>query len=364
MKRFFFEKGYREDQKKIPLVSLHGTWKEMGRQYGALLAPELQDIVSFVEKIENASPANCERAEEIRNILSERMSFQVKSFLRGSAETSGLTLQQMLSAYAVEYIAGLPQCSAMAAWGNYAKNGLVFGRNYDYGTAFRSLGKDVAVTVFHPGDGSLATAVVGYVGEIYAVNGINEKGIFLELNNGTPSTGMPMNPERLTGTSCLFDALFKADSLSWLDRFFETTLCDDSYIINAVDEDEGRSWEWSQSGVRHAESLGPEGLIVSTNYFVHPDWLYPVPDDACCWDGVTRAKHLRELAEKNRGMMDPERMMEILDLGIGEGGATDEMTVYQMVVKPENRMLYLKVPGFSGWVPVSLKIFLEDGLTP
>ncbi len=64
------------------------------------------------------------------------------------------------------------------AWGDYAEDKLIIGRNYDYSEAFALLKDDVFVTVYHPSDGALATATIGYAGEIYAVNDLNEKGVF------------------------------------------------------------------------------------------------------------------------------------------------------------------------------------------
>ena len=101
-----------------------------------------------------------------------------------------------------------------------ARPGASDGRNYDYSEAFALLRDDVAVTVYHPADGSLAVATVGYVGEIYAVNGLNEKGIFMELNNGKPSADIKSPDTRVTGTTMLFSALFEIDELDDWDLFF------------------------------------------------------------------------------------------------------------------------------------------------
>ncbi len=46
-----FEEGERTGMNGIQVVSLHGTWYEMGRPYGALLQKELAEVYSFVEAI-------------------------------------------------------------------------------------------------------------------------------------------------------------------------------------------------------------------------------------------------------------------------------------------------------------------------
>ncbi|MDO5435027.1 MAG: C45 family peptidase [Clostridia bacterium] len=355
-----FENGCRTGTGPVRVLDLHGTWKEMGRQYGHLLRPELLDIVSFVEEIISAAPDKRRNAEKIRNMLAGQMPYSLRSFLAGVSETSGLSVEQLCSADAVEYIAGLPACSAMAVWKDYAADKLIFGRNYDYGDSFLRLNRDVITTVFHPADGSLSAAITGYAGEIYAVNGFNEAGLFLELNNGTPSTGQPADPCRVCGTTGLFELLFRADSLDLAEKFFRTTLCDDSYIINVADAAEARSYEWSQTGVKRADQFTPDGLLVSTNHYVHPDWPGPIPDDLHSWNSVTRRAHLLKLAETNKGRIDAVRMKELLDLTLENGGATDELTVYQIVVEPETMFLSLKISGACDWISVDLGSFLRD----
>ncbi len=359
-----FEGGCRADRGAVHAADLRGTWREMGRQYGALFQAELQHIVSFVNGIRTVSAENLAAAEEITCWRAGQMSYDIRQFLAGAAETSGLTQRELEYADAVEYIAGLPACSALAVWKDYAKDKLIFGRNYDYGEEFAALKNDVVITVFHPADGSLAAATVGYAGEIYAVNGMNERGIFLELNNGTPSTGMAQDRTRICGTSFLFDLLFRTEHLDYLDGFFRTVLCDDSYIINAADSREARSYEWSQGGMKRGDGLFPEGLMISTNHYQNPDWPYPQPDDAHSWASQTRARNLRKLAEENKAIMDVQRMEALLDIMLKDGGATDGFTVYQLTAVPEDMTLCLKVRGASDWVTVDLGSFFSSSGSP
>lgn len=355
-----FENGFRTGRGPVRVLDLHGSWKEMGRQYGHLLQAELRDVVSFVEGIMYTSPENERKATRIRDGLAEQMSFSLRSFIMGAAETSGLTAEQLYAANGVEYIAGLPACSAIAVWKDYAVSGLVFGRNYDYGESFLRLSNDIVITVFHPADGSLSVAITGYAGELYAVNGFNEAGLFLELNNGTPSTGMAADPRRVCGTTNLFEVLFRADSVALLDRFFRTTLCDDSYIINIADAHEARSYEWCQTGMKQAGQFTSDGLLVSTNHYVHPDWPWPVPDDAHSWNSITRRKHLLTLAETGKGLFNADRMCTLLDLPLENGGVTDELTVYQLVVEPGTMAVRLKITGACDWMKIDLGSFLKS----
>ena len=241
------------------------------------------------------------------------------------------------------------------AWNDYAADSLIIGRNYDYSEAFALLKDDIAVTVYHPADGALATATIGYVGEIYAVNGMNEKGVFLELNNGKPSANIKSPDARVTGTTMLFSVLFEADDLDDLDLFFNTVNCSSSYIINVADSREGRSYEWCPIGVKR---LDGDGLLVSTNYYLHPDWLFATPSDAASWEGLTRRANLLSLCEAEKGKLDEDAMMHIIETTEENGGAMNALTVYQLVVEPETLTLWLQIVGGSAWTEIDLGSFL------
>ena len=355
-----FEQGAKVSMNGLSVVSLHGSWYKMGRQYGALMRDELNEVYLFVESIIEYSFGNAEKVESIISVQTAQTPYRISEFLRGASETSGLTVQQLQAVNAVERIGGLPRCSAAFCWDEYAAGPLVIGRNYDYSDAFALLKDDVAVTVYHPSDDSLAVATIGYVGEIYAVNGFNEKGIFMELNNGRPSANIKSPDSRVTGTTMLFSALFEVDELEDWDLFFNTVNCSSSYIINVADSEGAISYEWCPIGVKHGGTDQPEGLLVSTNYFVNPDWLFAIPSDAASWEGLTRRSNLITLCEASKGQIDDRKMLEIIGTALEDGGAMNELTVFQMVMIPETRMLWLRVIGGAGWTQIDLSGFLLD----
>jgi hypothetical protein len=354
-----FEGGVRAEMNGITVVSLHGTWREMGRQYGMLMKKELDEVYYFVETIIEYSVGNADKAASIIETQTKQTPYRINEFITGASETSGLTVWQLQAVNAVERIGGLPRCSAAFCWGDYTSGELVIGRNYDYSEAFALLKDDVAVTVYHPADGSLATATIGYVGEIYAVNAINEKGIFLELNNGKPSANIKSPDSRITGTTMLFEAMFETDELDDWELFFHTTNCSSSYIINVADDRLARSYEWCPIGVKQGGEDLPEGLLVYTNYYVNSGWLFATPSDAASWEGLTRRKNLISLCEASKGRIDAQKMMDIIETPLEEGGAQNELTVYQMVVVPETRMMWLRVIGGADWTQIDLSGFLE-----
>ncbi len=346
-----FGQGSRQVFGDVKVVNLQGTWREMGRQYGFLMQKELKEVCDLVEIVIGYSIGNAAKADSIIDTQIRQTPYRIAEFFQGAAETSGLSVYDLQKINAVERIAGLPHCSVAMAWGDYAAERLTIGRNYDYSEALLLLKDDVTVTVFHPADGSLNTAIIGYAGEIYAVNGLNEKGLFLELNNGKPSANIKSPDARVTGTTMLFSVLFEADEMDDLDLFFNTVNCSSSYIINAADSRGARSYEWCPVGVKRVDA---QDLLVSTNYFVHPDWLFATPSDDACWEGLTRRANLLSLCEEAKGRISPDIMKSIIETKIENGGAMNELTVYQMVVEPETLTLWMNVVGGTGWTEIPL----------
>ena len=356
-----FEQGQKTLYGPVRLVELSGTWREMGRQYGALLSSELKDVYAFTELIVEAQIGNAAKVEKILRTQTSQTPYRIGEFLAGASETSGFTTEQLQQINAVERIGGLPRCSAAAVWGDYAASSLVVGRNYDYSDVFSELYDDVVVTVFHPADGALSTAIIGYAGEIYAVNGINEKGVFLELNNGKPSVPTSSPNARVTGTTMLFSALFECDELEDMELFFNTVNNSSSYIINVADSRRAVSYEWCPVGVKHGEQTLPDGLLVSTNFYLNPDWEFPAPSDEASWDALTRQSNLIALCEAEKGRIDASAMQRIIDVPEEDGGARMDLTVYQLVVEPESLTLRMRVVHApdSGWVTIELDRYLR-----
>lgn len=344
------------DVNGIDVVSLYGTWEEMGEQYGELAGRHLRHVDEFISGIIDGNGPKRDSIIAVSNKLYSRYPYRFRQFFKGMEKTSGLTMEQLLKINAVEYAEGY-FCSGIAAWGEYASGDLVYGRNYD-AMSYAPIGEDVIITVFHPSDGSLATATIGYAGEIYAVNAINEKGVFLELNNGMPSGGFAIDFDRFASTTSLLEVMFDAYDLDYLDAFFKTHRSFASFIIGVADKNEARSYEWCPSGTENASESTPEGLMAQANHYVSPNWTYPVPTDETSWQSITRRCNLIGLAESNKGRIDAETMCRLIATPISEGGAMQEGTRYQIVFTPATKQLMLRVEKQPEWVEVDLNDFM------
>lgn len=351
MHKTLFEGGSLTVSSGIKVLELRGTWHEMGRQYGHLASEYIGNIYRFTADKTKGST----EAEKLSERLYSNYPFRLKQFFSGMEETSGLGLDRLKTANAMEYLEGYFGCSAIAVWGPYSKEGLIYGRNYD-GMSFSSLGENILLTVFHPSDGSMAFAIAGYAGEIYAVNGINENGLFIELNNGMPSGGFDVDFDMDAGTTELMTALSDRASLSEMEAFFRTRKSSAAFIIGVADSAEARCYEWCHDGMKRADGQTPVGLMVMTNHYVNPDWQFATLDDAESWMTSRRRNNLLSAAESGKGLFDSKLMCRLMETPLEEGGPMLKETLYQMVWNPDSSILRMRIPGITdGWAEICLK---------
>lgn len=293
----------------MDVVNLYGTWHQMGCQYGSLNKDKLLDVLEYIDGKLNGGAEKMVSAMDIADKLYSSSPEYVKDFFGGVGETSGIGLERLKLCNAVEYVEGLFFCSFMAAWDTFSGGKLVAGRNYD-AASYSEIERDIIVTVFHPDDG-MASAIVGYAGEIYCVNGFNEKGLFVELNNGMPSAGTDIHWELCPSTSLLLDLLLNAETMDDVDKFFASEQSFSSFIIGVCNKDEARTYEWCHDGVRRGDVSYPDGLAISTNHYVNCDWKYSVPTNENSWNSIARRANLVDMVMTHKGKIDVESMKEI-----------------------------------------------------
>ncbi|MDD3049568.1 MAG: C45 family autoproteolytic acyltransferase/hydrolase [Candidatus Cloacimonetes bacterium] len=360
-----FESGELFRSGKVNVLSLHGNYHQMGRQYGFLLKEELQDLYqsAIVEYFQETKSVSSELMIEMAMSFYELYPQRFKEIFLGMAETSGLTLEEHMMLNSLERYGSLSGCSGIIAWDDYAGvNPLIIGRNYDWFDKYTEFAQTLTVTVFNP-DSGISNAIVTFAGIIYLTTGMNEDGIFMELNNGLPSGGTLSYHNRIPAIVSLFSFLNDYSSIEQIDAAFNTTRNNFAFIINVADKKQGRSYEWAP--FEHRRRNGDnDGLLVATNHFADPSWGIILQDTAG-FKTESRRENLLLLGEKNKGKIDTEVMKIIMDTPLEEGGATwpdsgSIRTVYQIITIPELLQIWVKVPGYQNWTKVDLdKYFTE-----
>lgn len=359
-----FEGGKHYRSGKINVMDLHGSYHQMGRQYGYLLSGELKSLYqnAVVEHFQKHKGLSAAAMKKTAISLYQFYPQRFKDIITGMAETSGLSLDEQIMLNALEVYGSMPGCAGIIAWGDYTNNKpLIAGRNYDWFDKYVEFAQTLTVAVFNP-DSGISNAIVTFAGVIYATTGLNAEGIYLQLNNGLPSGGTLSYSNRVPAIVNLLASLNDYGSMDQLDAFFNTTRTDFAFIINTADKSRGISYEWAPFEHRR-RSGDTEGLLVSTNHFTDPSWGIDLHDNAG-FETVRRRENLLALGHKNKGKINVKIMKEILDTSMNEGGATWPVggsirTAYQIIAIPDSLQIWLKVPGFQDWTGVELKGLLR-----
>lgn len=359
-----FESGKLFKAGEVSVLELKGDYRQMGRQYGKLLKNELTELydISVNKEYIQKQGFTYERMKYIGEFLFAFYPQRYKEILYGMAETSGLGLDKQLILNALEWHPKLgaraSKCSGIGVWGSYTRDGsLIFGRNNDDTAFFKEFGKYMVVAIFKANDSSINTALINYAGVIYAANGMNSKGIFLELNGGN---GMGFHAERTSIFVTLFSFLQDYPSTKEMSAAFQSVRVNLSSIVNVADKDIAYSFELPTDNATRREP-DKAGLIAASNHFVDPFWNIPeLPDNAGTAYTVTRRNNLLALADKYRGQFDVKKMQQVLDTTIENGGATDSAdTIYQIIAVPKDLTIWLKAPGNFDWQEIDISTLLQ-----
>lgn len=347
-----FEDGKLYKAGAVNVLELNGDYRQMGRQYGALLKDDLQAMLSAIEEffmVKQGEKSKLTRSELntiARNIF-DRYPQRYKEIFYGMAETSDLQLENVLLVNALEWFPKICRlsfghCSGISVWGPYTNGPVLFGRNNDDHTIYFNFARMV-VAVFKPNDGSIPAALIGYPGTIYNATGMNAEGLFMELNSGNE---MGFSLDRISIFTTIFSYLQDYHNLVELDRAMRSTVANMSVIITAADTTRGYSYEYSLWDMKRWDQ-DDEGIVAAANAYSHPGWnitsLQPKKEPG---ESQIRKGNLLKLGARYKGKITPEVMMkDIMNLQVAEGGAAVEGTIYQVVAAPAERKIWLRVPG-------------------
>ncbi len=348
------------------VLSLNGTWREMGRQYGGLVREDLRQF--YQEITEDVAARGIDKKEQLKvaKEFAGSLNDNLRELMTGISETSGLNEDEVLLlnagmvniADAVLGPVAPSACSGLAAWGSYTPDGsVVFGRNWDIDRAsMKQYMKYLSVVVFNPDSGN-SFANVHPLGNIYLETGMNNKGLFLELNNGVYSD-TNIFEDRENSVSTLVSVLNQCNTIAGATAYLAAVPADMSYIIQIADGKECISLERPTFGsrVRRSEQ---NGVLAAYNSFVPPypqEWQDKVTAPRSPKEDP-RYQNLLNLANSKEfyGRLNSEGMKKLLDIQMQDGGATHKGSVLQVVAVPKDLRLWIRGLDYSDWQEVDLK---------
>jgi hypothetical protein len=221
------------------------------------------------------------------------------------------------------------------------------------------------VVVFNPTGFPASVATIDMIGGLFYQTAINSKGLFLELQNGQLSDPRFVMV-RENSNNILLESLFRNTTSEETDLWFRTTLPQGGLIMNASFPDHASIYEWATFGVARRDGAG---LISASNDFTDPSWGDKITYvNSASQEGdtytYTRRTNLLTQGEQNKGAITPEKMMQIFDMTIPQGGATypggpEGRTIYSVVAQPGQLKVWLKIRGLSDWNEIDLKHYFH-----
>ena len=364
-----FEGGKLYAAGKFPVLELAGTYRQMGRQYGRLLAGPLKEMYREVVRQYKKNGLVCSdiSLEDFSQQMFRLYPRRFQEIAYGMAESSGLNLNQIgvlneffdycLKCHVHPAAGNSGNCSAISVWGNYTKDGaLVMGRNFDFAAFYRAFNKYITIVVYNPTEAANSAAVITYPGQIGSIQAFNSRGLILENNDGSSSE----DPDRHFGQRIPFvvkdlGALLDHSTYEGLDAALTTSRMHYPLIYNIAYPGGAANYEMTTFDVKKRQ--GQDGLLIATNHFIAPGWnLPPSTFPYGIKDSQKRYDNLQTMAQKYKGEVDAARMMEILDIPVDKGGATPlDRSIYQFVAKPADLKIWVKALTFSDWTEVDLK---------
>jgi hypothetical protein len=220
-----------------------------------------------------------------------------------------------------------------------ATGSVIIGRNYDFPKPYNKIAKYLTVTILNE-TGKIPTAIISLPGQIYCPTGINQKGLFIEFNNGGPSGGYEVAPFKKSMLIQLLEMLQTSEDLAQLNAQMLAADSDYSLIVNAASATEIRSMEYSATKGKMPYTPGFDRAFVSANIYQNEAWTLPRVAESDSWNSCRRQNNLSKLT--NRGDLFVQHIMDIMDLDIEEGGAKWSNTIYQIICHPATNDLYIK----------------------
>ncbi|MBR5023841.1 MAG: transporter substrate-binding domain-containing protein, partial [Victivallales bacterium] len=339
----------------LSIVRLKGTWREMGRQYGAAMKAPMRKVLEFANR--RATDASD------RYLLPRGIPCGVAfldQFFDGVADGSGLSIQDIIRINGVEVAYGeelvrlfgsgaAGKCSALALFGEKTRDGgMIFGRNYDWLPSFSELG--LVLTVFHPTNSDLDFSMLNYPGCFYLTSGMNSAGVFVELNSGMFASA-DTHPEELHNAWSLWHVLTQARSADQAVRILNSLPSHSAYIIGIADAGKSVSFEWERRSSATLASSDAVGFLAMTNHFVQPGWRnLPSASEGGLLSSESRLRALRLLAERIPSRSaDAETMKRLISIPVEAGGALWKGTLFQVIAIPERKTMLIKCRNQDEW---------------
>ena len=215
-----------EKKATLSIFNLHGSYEEMGEQYGALAYNQLNEIYQQIVPLYfNSFKWTTLLAYYFKRSYQKQLDPREINILKGMAKTSGLTYKQLLSIEMLPMLItlfnglngdklidtkGTGHCSFLSIWGQLSSNNnMLIARNLDLSTAVTKLDSYYNLVIYNPSNNDSSVATFGFIGFIPGFSWISQNGLFSEYNDGRRSVP-GLNSSGFIGLNSAFYAMLSS----------------------------------------------------------------------------------------------------------------------------------------------------------
>jgi hypothetical protein len=361
----------------VPVLA--GSPREMGAQYGSLMADAMQQAYDSVVKPQVSSGAI---DDEVMKRWTDRavttFSTRNREFYAGVVEGSGWRIEKVGMLDQVnefgEFQSKLHSfagCTSIFSWGSSSSDGSMYiGRNMDWSALFNEFPQ--TLTVLNPTDGSYAYANFGWPGMFNVFTSLNEHGVYMDLHDGTSMGGSTVFLDRRPFLNTLSDVMAESASRDAVLRRLNSSRATFGLIIGVADESTAASMECA--GWDNRVRLPGGDSVVTVNTFLDANWGIGRRDTVS--HSLERLSNMTARLAENAGSIDAATTRDLMDLTLFDpdgtftenGGATKptkvdaDQTTHQMVTDVGRRQVWLKVPNprcFADWTHIDLATLFD-----
>ncbi len=360
----------------VPVLT--GSPKEMGAQYGALMAEHMQQVYDLlIEPGRNNGMITDADARKCTERVYSTGSMRYRMFYDGVVAATGWPLDKVgmldslmeFGVFQSQVMSKFAGCTSILSWGAHsADGGMYIGRNEDWSEAFIKFPQ--VLTVRRPTDGSYKYATMGWPGILFPLTALNEHGAYMDIHDGTSMGSNVVCYERIPCTSLLSDLMAESPSLSAMVYRLNTYAMSTAMILTLADESSAASMECSSLAGSRVRNPNGEAMVV-VNTFLSDNWGIGKRDSLTHSLSARLPNMTNRLAE-NKGKVDAAVTCKIMDLKLYDangklavnGGCTkpinqdEDITVHQVVTDVKRRQMWLKRPSpavFADWTHFDLK---------
>ncbi|MCL1065820.1 C45 family autoproteolytic acyltransferase/hydrolase [Shewanella olleyana] len=370
-------KMFETNEEMLFVLQLSGSWYEMGQQYGKFAQQHLQPM--WDKTVQPLFDKGLTTAEEAYDLFGKRvydaLSLRRKQYFQGVADSIGWTVEEVIvldqSGPLAIYLGKLNSfsgCSSLSTWGENTIDGrTLVGRNMDWSELFMEF--PVYLTVFNPTDGSNKIANVCWPGWHWLATGVNDKGVYTDLHDGTSMGGNVLSTEKPSFLHSVFDYLAESDNIEALSARFQASRTDIPTIWMLADKS-GQAKSYENTIQENRKRVPEEGAqsFITVNTFLNPDWGLGRRETLSL--SLRRLENLTDRHNEVTAKIDAAKMRDIFDMRLynedgtlkEKGGVTKpknqdvDLTNYQTITDLTELEMWIKLPVLGDdWCHIDLK---------